>query len=70
MRQTRVPPKVTRSTKLQGTQHSPELAFRSTYFCAPEKLIFPVLYGMLTMQCSVYICNTLLLNVNLHQKLK
>ena len=34
---------VARSRKLQGTQHSPELALRSTDFCSPENLIFPVL---------------------------
>ena len=31
---------VTRSTKLQGTQHSPELAFMRTDFCVPKNLIF------------------------------
>ena len=40
MRQTSVPPNDTRSTKLRGTQGSPELAFRSTNFCVPENLIF------------------------------
>ena len=44
MRQTRVPPNITRSTKLQGAQCSPELAFRSTDFCVPEYLIFPALF--------------------------
>ena len=34
---------VARSRKLQGTQHSPELALRSTDFCSPENLIFPAL---------------------------
>ena len=34
---------VTRSTKLRGTQHSPELALSSTDFCSPENLIFPAL---------------------------
>ena len=43
MRQTQVPPNITRSTKLQGAQHSPELAVRSTDFCVPENLIFPAL---------------------------
>ena len=40
MRQTHVPPNDTRSTKLQGTQCSPELAFRSADFHVPENLIF------------------------------
>ena len=35
--------KVARSRKLQGTQHSPELALRSTDFCSPENPIFPAL---------------------------
>ena len=35
--------KITRSTKLQGMQHSPELVLRSTDFHAPENLIFPAL---------------------------
>ena len=43
MRWERVPSKVTRSTKLQGAQRSPELRFRSTDFHAPENLIFPAL---------------------------
>ena len=43
MRQTRVPHKVTRSTKLQSPKSSPELALRSTGFRAPETLIFPAL---------------------------
>ena len=38
-----VPHKATRSTKLPGSQHSPELALRSTEFCAPENQIFPAL---------------------------
>ena len=38
-----VPCKATRSTKLQDVQRSPELALRSTYFHAPENLIFPAL---------------------------
>ena len=42
-RRTRVLPNVTRSTKLRGIQHSPELALRSTDFCVPENLIFPAL---------------------------
>ena len=43
MRQTRVPPNVTRNTKLQGTQRSPELRFRSADFGLLENLIFPAL---------------------------
>ena len=43
MRWTRVPPNVTRSTKLWGVQCSPEPAFRSTDFRVPAKLIFPAL---------------------------
>ena len=40
---TRVPCKVTRSTKLRGAQRSPELGLRSTDFRAPENLIFQTL---------------------------
>ena len=43
MRQTCVPTNTRRSTKLHGTQRSPELAFRSIDFCIPENQIFPVL---------------------------
>ena len=43
MRQTHVPRKVTRCTKLGVAQHFPELALRSTDFCAPENLIFPAM---------------------------
>ena len=43
MRQTRVLPNVTRSTELRNAHRSPELAFRSTDFGAPENLIFPAL---------------------------
>ena len=43
MRQTRVPPNVTRSMELRGAQRSYELAFRSRDFCVPENLIFPAL---------------------------
>ena len=39
--QTHVSHNVTRSAKLQGTQRSPELAFRSTDFLVPENLILP-----------------------------
>ena len=46
MRQTHVSANSTRRTKLRGAQCSPEFAFRSTDFCVPENLIFPVLvYG-------------------------
>ena len=40
MRQTRVTPDITRSTKLQGAQHSPKLAFKNMDFCVTENLIF------------------------------
>ena len=40
MRQTRVPRKVTRCTKLRDTQHSPELALRGMDFHAPKNPIF------------------------------
>ena len=40
MRRTRVPPNVTRSTKLREGQRSRELAFKSTDFLVPENLIF------------------------------
>ena len=43
VRQTLVPCSVTRSTILQGAQHIPELALRSTEFHSPENLIFPAL---------------------------
>ena len=43
IRQTCVPPNVTRSTKLWGTNHSLERAFRSMNFCVPENLIYLVL---------------------------
>ena len=43
MRRTCVPPNVTRRAKLRGAQRSPELTFKSTNFCLPEILIFPVL---------------------------
>ena len=43
MRRTRVPPNVTRSTKLRGAQRSPELTFRSTDIRVPENLMFPTL---------------------------
>ena len=32
-----------RCTELRGTQRSPELSLRSTDFCVPENIIFPVL---------------------------
>ena len=40
VRQTFVLHNATRSTKLRGAQHAPELALRSTEFRAPESLIF------------------------------
>ena len=43
MRRTRVPCKMTRSTKLWGAQRSPELGLRNMDFRAPENLIFPAL---------------------------
>ena len=44
MRQTHVPPSITWSTKLQGAQRSPELAFRSIDLIhVPQTLIFPAL---------------------------
>ena len=43
MRQTRVTPNIKMSTKLQGSQRSPELGFRTTDFRVPKNLIFPVL---------------------------
>ena len=45
MRWTHVPLNVTRSTKLEGAQCSPEIAFRSMDFCVPENIIFPALYA-------------------------
>ena len=44
LRQTRVPRKVTRCTKLRGAQRSPKLGLRSTDFRAPENLIFPAMW--------------------------
>ena len=43
VRQTLVPHKVTRSTKLWGAQRAPEFALRSTEFRSPENLVFPAL---------------------------
>ena len=40
MRRTRVFPNVTRSTKLRGTQRSPELGFRSTELRVQKYIIF------------------------------
>ena len=45
MRWTHVPLNVTRSTKLEGAQCSPEIAFRSMDFRVPENIIFPALYA-------------------------
>ena len=53
MRQTRVPPNITRSTKLWETKRSPELAFRNTNFCVPENLIFPALW--LLLQADIFL---------------
>ena len=55
MRQTHVPPNVTRSTKLGNRQHFPELAFRSTDFHVPENLIFPALHQNMLFLCYPYI---------------
>ena len=43
MRWACVPRKVASCTKFWGAQSSPEFALRSTDFCAPKILIFPVL---------------------------
>ena len=43
MMRTRVPSKVTGSTRLRGARCSPELGLRSMDFRAPENLIFPAL---------------------------
>ena len=43
MRRTRVSPNVTSSTKLRGTQRSPDFGFRSTELHVPEYLIFLVM---------------------------
>ena len=51
MRQTRVPPNITRSTKLRGTQPSLQLAFRSMDFHVPENLIFSALYSCIRFYC-------------------
>ena len=50
VRQTLVPCNVTRSTKLRGALHSPELVLRSMEFQSPENLIFPALYKILKTQ--------------------
>ena len=56
MRRTRVPCKVTRSTKLRFAQHSPELALRSMDFRAPENLNFPALHVVSSlMSLNVYL---------------
>ena len=54
MRRTRVPCKMTRSTKLQGAQRSPELGLRNTDFRAPENLIFPALQSFMCILCKVF----------------
>ena len=50
MMRTRVPPNVTRSRKVRGAQHSPQLAFRSTDFYVPENLIFPALIPLIIFE--------------------
>ena len=50
--------KVARSRKLQGTQHCPELALRSTDFCSPENLNFPALM-CLCVHAKLWILNKL-----------
>ena len=54
MRRTRVPPNVTRSTKLRGGQRSRELAFKSTDFLVPENLIFLALLLVKSMNNLSY----------------
>ena len=44
MKRAHVIPNFTRSTRLQGIQRSPELAFRSTDFRVLKNLIFPALF--------------------------
>ena len=53
MRRTRVHPNATRSTKLRGTQRSPENAFRTTEFRVPENLIF---LSSVCIYIYIYIC--------------
>ena len=49
-----IPRKVTKCTKLRGTQRSPEeLALRSTDFYAPENLILPTL----SWKVNIFIIN-------------
>ena len=61
VRQTHVSLNVTKSTKLQGAQCSPELAFRSTDFQVAENLIFPTQIldacDHLCLGMSIYGCN-------------
>ena len=52
MRRAHVSSKVTRSTKLQGAQHSPELGLGSMDFRAPENLIF--------QPCASMLCHSLM----------
>ena len=59
MRRTRVPPKVKKSTQLQGPQCSPELAFRSTDIRVPENLIFLALQSLFLVLSNT--ANTLFL---------
>ena len=50
MRQTCLPPNVTKSTKLGRTQCYPELAFRSKHICIPENLNFQPCYPINPIQ--------------------
>ena len=59
MRLTHIPTNIARSTKLRGTQRSPELAFRSTDFCVPENLIFLALLAQ-WMKSNSKIANTII----------
>ena len=52
MRQTHVPPNITKSTKLRCAKSSPELAFKRMDFRVPENLIFPALKnGQILLYC-------------------
>ena len=57
MRRTRVHPNATRSTKLRGTQRSPENAFRTMEFRVPENLIFLSSVCIYIYMCvCVFVC--------------
>ena len=56
MMRTRVPSKVTGSTRLRGAQCSPELGLRSMDFRAPENLIFPALAQTQESQDILSLC--------------